>query len=66
MGRLIRGAAAGIAAVAICLTFAGHAAAFDGFGDGSPPLQPTSAIAATKSGRSLRGIVLTLSRVAFV
>jgi hypothetical protein len=33
VGRLIRGAAAAIAAVAICLIVAGHAAAFDGFGE---------------------------------
>ena len=33
MGRLIRGAAAGIAAVAIGLIVAGQAAAFDGFGE---------------------------------
>ncbi|MDP9134573.1 MAG: hypothetical protein M3N56_07065, partial [Actinomycetota bacterium] len=33
MGRLIRGAAAGIAAIAVGLIVAGEAAAFDGFGE---------------------------------
>jgi hypothetical protein len=40
--------------------------AFDGFGGGPLPAQPTSAMAATKSGRNLRRIALTFSRVALI